>query len=71
MDNTIVESKLADCDEERRKHLLLNSILDHRTDGTEIQRYNGTYITETGQKRKKRTKKGWEFLVQWKDGSTN
>ena len=71
MANTLVEAMMADCDEEGKKHLLLESILDHRKDNTALSKSEGTYKTETGQYRKKRTTRGWEFLVQWKDGSTD
>ena len=62
---------MADCDEEGKGHLLLESILDHKRDSTALSKNEGTYKTETGQQRKKRTTRGWYFLVQWKDGSTD
>ena len=71
MANTLVEAMMAECDEEGKKYLLLESILDHRKDSTALSKREGTYKTATGQYRKKRTTRGWKFLVQWKDGSTD
>jgi hypothetical protein len=34
-----------------------------------VSQTDGYIITETGQRRNKRTTKGWELLVEWKDGS--
>ena len=71
MANMLVEAIMADCDEEGKTHLLLESILDHRKDQTALSKSEGIYKTETGQYRKKRTTRGWELLVQWKDESTD
>jgi hypothetical protein len=39
-------------------------------DGTEITQQDAFITTRSGTKRRKETTKGWEILVQWKDGST-
>ena len=43
--------------------------MDHRTSEETIKKRQGTYVTETGNIRKKRTTAGWEILVQWKDNT--
>ena len=68
--NVIAENLLAQVDEEGHRQLLMDEIIDHRTDATAITIEEGTYLTERGLPRKKRTTRGWEICVQWKDGST-
>lgn len=68
--NTIAENLLAQVDEEGHRQLLLDEIIDHRSNDTAIKREDG-FIERKGQKYRKLTTRGWELCVQWKDGSTN
>jgi hypothetical protein len=68
--NAIAENMFAQVDDEGNWHVLLEEIVDHRTDGSEAKQQDAFITTRTGIKRRKETTKGWEILVQWKDGST-
>jgi len=68
--NTIATNMFAQIDEEGNRFVLLDSIIDHRTDGSELTSENAFITSKNGGRRKRETTKGWEILLQWKDGST-
>ena len=68
--NTIAENIFSQVDDEGNRHVLLDAIVDHRTDGTEIKQDESFITSANGGRRRKETTKGWEILLQWKDGST-
>ena len=68
--NTIAENLFAQVDEEGNMHVLFDAIIDHRVDGTELQQSESFITSTNGGRRRKPTTKGWEILLQWKDGST-
>ena len=68
--NTIAENKFAQVDDEGNRHVLFDAIIDHRTDGSEVKQQDAFIHTRSGTQRRKETTKGWEILVQWKDGSS-
>ena len=45
--------------------------MGHRKTDAALMRENGWMPSNNGQQRMRRTTKGWMFLVQWKDGSSN
>ena len=49
----------------------MNEIIDYRTNGTELKQQDAFITTKTGTRCKRETTKGWELLIEWKDGSTN
>ena len=68
--NLIAESMISQCDEDGNQCLLLDSIIDHRkTDEaiTDDQRY----VTHNGRQYERKTTKGWQVCVQWRDGTTS
>ena len=67
--NIIAENLLSQVDEEGNRQLLMNEIIDHRTNDDALQIGNDYYRTSTGTKRRKVTTRGWELCVEWKDGS--
>jgi hypothetical protein len=67
--NIIAENLLSQVDEEGHRQMMMDEILDHRTTKDALTKDNGTYQTARGLTRKKRTTKGWEIYVQWRDGS--
>ena len=69
--NTIAENLFSQIDEEGNRHVLLQDIIDHRTDGSEVPLEDAFIHSTNGGKRKKETTQGWEILLQWKDGSTS
>ena len=68
--NTIAMNMFAQVDEEGNRHVLFDEIIDHRTDGTEIKQDDAFIISPNGGRRRRETTKGWEILIQWKDGSS-
>jgi hypothetical protein len=68
--NTITENIFAQIDDEGHRHVLLDDIADHRVDGSELKEEEAFIRSPNGGKRQKETTKGWEILLQWKDGST-
>jgi hypothetical protein len=69
--NTIAANIFTQVDDEGRHFVLLNEIVDHRSTTDAIQLQDGFVIMPNGRKTPKRTTKGWELLVEWKDGSTS
>ncbi|KAI2513325.1 Reverse transcriptase (RNA-dependent DNA polymerase) [Fragilaria crotonensis] len=69
--NIIAENLIAQVDDEGRRQMILEEILDHRTTSEAIPKSQGTYVNHYGVKRQKQTTRGWESLIQWKDGSTD
>ena len=68
--NTVAASLLDNCDDEGNEHLFCQEILEHRSDETAVQRGDG-WIHRKGlhrPKERRRTTKGWSFLIEWKDG---
>ena len=46
----------------------MDSILDHKKIKEAIDKADGYDVSKNGQKKRKITTKGWELLIQWKDG---
>ena len=69
--NIIAENLIAQVDEEGRRQLMMSEIIDHRILDDAIPKSQGTYMNSYGIKRRKLTTRGWDLLVEWKDGSTD
>ena len=69
--NTIAENMFAQVDTEGNRHVIFDEIIDHRVDGTEIKNQDAFIISKNGGRRRRETTKGWEILLQWKDGSSS
>ena len=69
--NYIAENLFAQVDDEGNRQVLMNEIIDYRTNGTELKQQDAFITTKTGTKCRRETTKGWELLVEWKDSSTN
>jgi hypothetical protein len=67
----LIAENLAQVDEEGRRQMMLSSIMDHRKLGDAIPKSQGTYVNSYGVKRRKATTRGWELLVEWRDGSSD
>ena len=67
--NAIALNMFAQIDPEGNRHVLFDEIIDHRTDGTEIKE-DDAFIRHGDARRRRQTTKGWEILIQWKDGSS-
>ena len=68
--NAIAENLFAQIDEEGNRFVTLDSIMSHRVDGTQLNKDCAFITSHNGGKRRKETTKGWEILLQWKDGTT-
>ena len=69
--NIIAENIIAQVDEEGRRQMMLSAIMDHRITHDAIPKSQGTYVNSYGVKRRKTTTRGWELLVEWRDGSSD
>ena len=67
---TISENLFAQVYAEGNRNVLFDTIVNHRTNRKEVKQQKTFTTNSRGVKRQKETKKGWEMLVQWKDGST-
>ena len=68
--NAIAENMYSQVDKEGHRIALLDEIVDHRIDGTNITEEDAYIIDKDGGRRRKETTRGWEILIQWRDGST-
>ena len=69
--NAIAENLFAQVNNEGYRTFLMQEIVDHRVNGREVKKGNTFIISPNGGQRRKETTKGWDILVQWKDGSTS
>ena len=68
--NEIAQNLFAQVDEEGNRYVLFDSIVDHRKNSEALTKEDAFIKTKSGGRRRKETTKGWEILVQWKDGSS-
>ena len=69
--NVLAENILSQVDEDGHRQLMLDEIIDHRSNQDAITKKDAFYTTTTGRKTRRRTTKGWQLCVQWKDGSSH
>ena len=69
--NVIAENMFAQVDDEGHQYLLLQEITDHRKDNSAVPISDGFVRSANGMQKPKVTTRGWELLVQWKDGSVS
>jgi hypothetical protein len=69
--NVIAENLFAQVDDEGNRHVLLQDIVDHRKSDDAVSGDDAFFTSQSGLKQRRRTTKGWDLCVQWKDGSTN
>ena len=68
--NIIAENMLTQVDSEGYSLSLMDSIIDHQSDLSQAILMEDKYImTKSGQKRLRKTTKGWKLLIKWKDKS--
>ena len=68
--NTIAQNIFAQVDEDGNRHVLFDEIIDHCSDGNEVKQQDTFIATSSSTNIPKDTTRGWDILVQWKDGST-
>ena len=69
--NHIAENQFAHVDDEGNRQVLMKEIIDYHTNGQEVKHQDAFITMRTGTKRRRETTKGWEILIEWKDGSMN
>ena len=69
--NQLATNLFAQIDDHGNRFVLMDEIIDHRTNGKEVQDKDAFITSSNGGKRRLETTKGWEILIQWKDGSTS
>ena len=70
-ENVIAENLLSQVDEEGHRKLMLDEIIDHRKNDDAINKDDAYFLSKDGIRRRKITTRGWDFCVQWKDGSSH
>ena len=68
--NVIAENLLAQMDDEGYRHLMLDEILDVKTDKDAVPKERGLRVNRHGTATRVRTLKGWHVLARWKGGMT-
>jgi ribosomal protein L31E len=68
--NIIAENMYAQCDTEGNQYLLLKEIVDWKRDDTATPKAD-MYVTRGANKHFRKTTKGWQLCVEWKDGTTS
>ena len=68
--NAIAESMYAMCDENGDHILLFDSIVDRRKNDNAMTISEHKFVDSRGKQQQKRSTKGWEVCVIWKNGST-
>ncbi len=69
--NQIAENLFAQVDKDGNRFVLLDEIIDHRVNDDAVALGDEFFTTSMGTRQCKKTTKGWELLIKWKDGSTN
>ena len=68
--NIIAENMLTQVDSDGMSTTLMEAIVDHRWDDKkELQHHNKYVHTKNGRRHLRKTTKGWELLIKWKDKS--
>ena len=68
--NVIAENMWSQCDIESNQMLLMQAIMDYKTDGHAVA-HADQYITVGGKQHLRKTTKGWHLCIQWKEGMTS
>ena len=69
--NVIAENILSQVDEEGNGQLMIDEIINHRSNEDAVKHKHAFYTTSSGRSTRRGTTKGWELCVQWKDGSSH
>jgi hypothetical protein len=68
--NIIAENIFAQVDEDGRRFLLLDEIMDHRKDNTSVH-IDDKFIQRGSNQTLRKTTQGWYFQVRWRDGTAS
>ena len=67
--NVIAENLYSQVDSEGRQFYILKEIVEHKSDASAISKDDVTIRSHNGNLHPKMTTRGWQLLVEWKDGS--
>ena len=67
--NVISENMYAQVDTDDHSYNLLDGIVDFKKESIAIDKADKYIMTKSGQRRLRKSTKGWKLLVAWKDGS--
>ena len=68
--NIIAESIYSNVDEEGAPYMLVDGIIGHRSNNDAISPEEG-YVNVNNSRKRVITTKGWDILIEWKDGTTS
>lgn len=68
--NLIAENILCQVDSDGRYSSFVDGILEYRRNKSAVTKENQYVVTKRGRRKLRQTTVGWDFLVQWKDGTT-
>ena len=66
--NIIAEHMYSKVEKYRHRYQLLESIINHRTDGRPVYGDDGWKMANNGKTSRKHTTKDWFMCVEWNDG---
>ena len=69
--NMIAEHMYSQCDSDGHELMLMEEIIDHRSTGDAVKKDDGYIKTNSGNMVPRKTTKGWDLLVNWKDKSSS
>jgi hypothetical protein len=58
-------------DNEGQSYAILQEIVDHHKNGHALTADDCFYTAKNGRRHAKQTTRGWEILVEWKDGTSS
>ena len=68
--NAIAQNMFAQVDDEGNRHVLFDKIIDHCHTVLALKQADACIVTSSGNRRRRETTKGWDMIIQWKDGLT-
>jgi hypothetical protein len=69
--NLVAENLYSQCDDEGNMFLVMEEISDHKRGNDAIPIQDGFVQSKNGNEVPKRTTRGWQLLVEWKDGASD
>jgi hypothetical protein len=69
--NVITENLFSQADSEGNQYVLMREISNHRKDETSVPTSDGWVEMPNGRKFRKKTTRGWQLLVEWKEGGSD
>ena len=68
--NAIAQNMFAQVNDEGNRHVLFDQIINHRCTALALKQAEAFIVTISGNRQRQDTTKGWDMIIQYKDGST-